>query len=214
MLIKMRLVQLPLARRHGWGGKRLGAGRKRKDGTTERGVPHLRRPPLASRHPVGITLKVRRDVASLRAPASVSALRRALEAIRARSGFRVVHFSIQSNHVHLLVEAHDRVALSRGMQALQIRAARALNLAQGRRGRVFADRFHARILRTPTEVANVRGYVLENLAVHHARSGDDRFVEDKLTSEWMPTCASPPTTWLLSIGWRRSRRPRGAPPGH
>jgi REP element-mobilizing transposase RayT len=66
---------------------------------------------------VGITLKVRRDVASLRAPASVSALRRSLEAIRSRSGFRVVHFSIQSNHVHLLVEAHDRVALSRGMQA-------------------------------------------------------------------------------------------------
>jgi REP element-mobilizing transposase RayT len=204
MLFKMKPVQFPLARRHGWGGKRLGAGRKRKDGTRERGVPHLRRPPLASRHPVGITLKVRRDVASLRAPASVSALRRSLEAIRFRSGFRVVHFSIQSNHVHLLVEAHDRVALSRGMQALQIRAARALNLAQGRKGRVFADRFHARILRTPTEVANVRSYVLENLAVHHARSGDDRRVEDKLTSEWMPACASPPTTWLLSIGWRRA----------
>jgi hypothetical protein len=105
-----------------------------------------------------------------------------------------------------MVEAHDRVALSRGMQALQIRAARALNLAQDRRGRVFADRFHARILRTPTEVANVRGYVLQNLAVHCARSGDDRRVEDKLTSEWMTACASPPTTWLLSIGWRRSRR--------
>jgi REP element-mobilizing transposase RayT len=157
---------------------------------------------------VGVTLKVRRDVASLRAPASVSALRRALEAIRARGGFRVVHFSIQSNHVHLLVEAHDRIALSRGMQALQIRAARALNLAQGRRGRVFKDRFHARILRTPTEVANVRGYVLQNLAVHCARSGDDRRVEDKLTSEWMPACASPPTTWLLSIGWRRARQRR------
>src|SRR6202158_5910812 len=133
MLFKMKPVQLPLARRHAWGGKRLGAGRKRKDGTTERGVPHLRRPPLASRHPVGVTLKVRPDVANLRAPASVSALRRSLESIRARSGFRVVHFSIQTNHVHLMVEAHDRVALSRGMQALQIRAARALNLAQVRR---------------------------------------------------------------------------------
>jgi hypothetical protein len=91
----MKPVQLPFARRHGWGGKRLGAGRKRKDGTTERGVPHLRRPPLASRHSVAVTLKVRRDVASLRAPSSVSALRRALEAIHARSGFRVVHFSIR-----------------------------------------------------------------------------------------------------------------------
>jgi hypothetical protein len=93
------------------------------------------------------------------------------------------------------------------MQALQIRAARALNLAQGRRWRVFADRFHARILRTPTEVANVRGHVLENLAVHHARSGDDRLVEDKLTSEWMPACVSPPGTWLLSIRWRRAQAP-------
>src|SRR6202165_778548 len=198
MLFKMVPVQLPLARRHGWGGKRLGAGRKRKDGTRDRGVSPPRRPPLASRHPVGITLKVRRDVASLRAPASVSALRRALEAIRSRSGFRVVHFSIQSNHVQLLVEAHDRVALSRGMQALQIRAARALKLAQSRRGRVFADRFHARILRTPTEVANVRGYVLANLAVHHARSGDDRRGEDKLTSERRPACGAPPKAGLLS----------------
>jgi hypothetical protein len=90
------------------------------------------------------------------------------------------------------------------MQALQIRAARALNLAQGRHGRVFADRFAH--LATPTEVANVRGYVLENRAVHHARSGDDRRVEDKLPSEWMPLRASPLSTWLLSIAWRSARR--------
>src|ERR1700694_4940569 len=94
MQFKMNPVHLPLARRHGWGGKREGAGRKRKDGATERGVPHLRRPPLASRHSVGITLKVSRDVANLAAPASVCALSQALEAIRSRTGFRVVHFSI------------------------------------------------------------------------------------------------------------------------
>jgi hypothetical protein len=57
-------------------------------------------------------------------------------------------------------------------------------------------------LRAPASVAALR----RSLEAIRARSGDDRCVEDKLTSEWMPACASPPTTWLFSIGRRRARR--------
>ena len=51
-----------------------------------------------------------------------------------RTDFRIVHISIQSNHIHLLVEANDPEALARGMQAFQISAARKLNKLLGRTG--------------------------------------------------------------------------------
>jgi len=66
----------------------------------------------------------------------------------------VLQFSVQRDHIHLLVEAPDGRALSRGLQGLAIRIAKGVNRILGRRGRVWADRFHARALRTPREVRN------------------------------------------------------------
>lgn len=135
---------------------------------------------------------------------------------------RVVHYSIQSNHVHCVVEAADRRALSRGMRGLDIRIARAVNRTLGRRGRVLGDRYHARTLRTSREVRNVLAYVLLNWR-HHARStvgGWDlassavvfdgwrdgspkgevkRDVLDEITKTRVP-----PERWLLRAGWRRA----------
>lgn len=204
-MIARRGTQLPLARRHGWGGARPGAGRKRKDGSTgPAGVPHRARPPHHERHPVAITLKVRREVWSLRGPRCVPALRRALEQGHLRGSFRVVHFSILSNHLHLIVEAGGARDLSRGVQALEIRMARALNAAMGRTGRVFADRFHLHALRSPTEVARARRYVLDNFAIHLARAGEPRpRTPDPLGSDALASCCAPATTWLLRIGFRR-----------
>ncbi len=212
MLFKMPRTrqpkQLTLARKAGWGGARKGAGRPRKDGQPGPGVPHLRRPPLASCNPVHVTLKVRREVWSLRRGRSVRALKGAFTAAKASNepALRVVHFAILSNHLHLIVEARGRVALSRGMQGLQIRMARALNASMERQGRVFADRFHAHILKTPTEVGRARRYVLQNAAIHASRAGLAVTEPDGLTSISMSECTSPPTTWLLSTGWRRERK--------
>lgn len=198
-------TQLPLARKHGWGGKRPGAGRKRKDGRTlPAGVPHLRRAKLDARHPVGITLKVRSEVWSLRGRRASREVLCALELSRVRADFRLVHFSILGNHLHLIVEAKDSASLSRGVQALEIRIARRLNRAMKRGGKVFADRFHAHVLRTPTEVARARRYVLENLAIHLSRAGEPT-TADGLNSEARPGCAAPPGTWLLRIGFRRGK---------
>ena len=199
-------TQLPLARRHGWGGKRRGAGRKRQDGKPgPAGVPHLRRPRLEGRTPVGITLKVRREVWSLRGSRCVRALRHALEHGHRRRGFRVVHFAILGNHLHLIVEADSRTSLSSGVQGLEVRMARALNRSMSRSGAVFADRFHSRLLRSPSEVARARRYVLENFAIHQRRLGLACEAGDPLTSERMPSCAAAPLTWLLRIGWKRGR---------
>ena len=95
---------------------------------------------------------------------------------RDRSGARArwvsggaLHGAAQS--LHLIVEARDAVALARAIQALSIRAARAINRVLGRSGKVFADRYHAHALKTPTEVANAIAYVLGNSQVHAARKG-------------------------------------------
>ena len=206
-MLARRGTQLELARKHGWGGKRPGAGRKRKDGLSRpAGVPHVRRAKLDSRHPVGITLKVHRDVCSLRGGRASQEVQRALAESRLRKDFRIVHFSILSNHLHLIVEAKSRASLSRGVQALEIRLARKLNRAMNRSGSVFADRFHAHVLRTPTEVARARRYVLENLAIHRARGGAKGAPSsDPLNSVAWPDGAAEPMTWLLKIGFRRGR---------
>ena len=107
-------------------------------------------------------------------------------------GFRVVHFAILGNHVHLLVEADNRVRLARGMQGLGVRIAVRLNrMMNERRGRVVGDRYHARILRTPTEVRGVRGYLLGNAARHYGTRSPDRYASQHPVSL--------PRTWLLRL---------------
>ncbi|MEL6548132.1 MAG: transposase, partial [Myxococcota bacterium] len=93
-----------------------------------------------------ITLKLRREVATLRTKTKVKVLRSAIAACRERAGGRVIQWSIQRDHIHLICEAARRRALSRAMQGLSIRIAKGLNRLLGRKGSVFLDRYHAHIL--------------------------------------------------------------------
>jgi putative transposase len=172
-----------------WGGKRKGAGRPRKDGLRGPGVPHLPRPALAPRFPVHTTWRMRRGVWSLRTRRCFSALSRALLAGGDRFGFRLVHYAVMRDHIHLLVEAEDKRALSRGMKGLGVRIAKALNRVMQRRGNVVPDRYHARILRTPIEVRNVRTYLATNARHHYGVPGPDPFAS--------VTALIAPKTWLL-----------------
>jgi REP element-mobilizing transposase RayT len=198
-----------------WGGRRKNAGRKPSG--AKAGVPHHLRPPLASRHPVHVTLRVVPEVANLRTKHRLQALKRAFRAGSSRLGFRLVHFSVQGNHMHLICEAADRLALSRGVKGLEVRVARRLNALAGRRGRVFGDRYHAHQLKTPREVRAALAYVLLN----HRRHSDERRAAmiDPCSSGmyfdgWRSPVRAPPEdpegpvvtparTWLLSVGWRR-----------
>jgi REP element-mobilizing transposase RayT len=85
----------------------------------------------------------------------------------------LVHYSVQGNHVHLLVEAEDERALSRGMNGLGVRVARGLNRVMGRKGKVLDDRYHGHVLRTPTEVRRARAYLLQNAERHYGVRGVD-----------------------------------------
>ena len=131
--------------------------RKRRRGRARAGVPHTERPAHCRRHPVHVTIRRARHLPSMRSQAVFSALRRAI-AETPRSWFRVVQFSIQSDHAHFVVEADDKTSLARGMTGLSVRLARAYNRVVERRGRLWSERYHSRALKTPREVRRGRAF--------------------------------------------------------
>jgi len=179
-----------------WGGARKGAGRPRKPNA---GISHLPRPALAHRFPVHVTVRMTRTTWNLRARRCFAPLARAFFAANDRFGMRLCHFAVLGNHIHFLVEARDARSLSQAMQGLGVRIAKALNRVMGKRGAVYADRYHARILRTPMEVARARTYVLHNARKH----GFTRQWLDPCSSAATPELVTAPRTWLLGESWRR-----------
>jgi len=175
-------------------------------------VPHAPRPEHDPRHPVHVTLRALQTLKSLRSEPAFAALVRAFRLAR-RSGFRVVHFSVQTDHVHLIVEADSAQQLRRGLNGLTCRAARALNRAWRRRGRIWGDRYHAHALMTPREVRNGIVYVLLNFRKHLR---GPPIVDPRSSGIWFegwthapegqpPPCPTAvPRTWLASAGWRRA----------
>jgi putative transposase len=186
---RVRIARAPQLRQltfHRRGGKRRGAGRKPKGPRAL--VSHAARPMLAQRSPVLVTSRLRAGLPSLRRKDAFDAITAAFAACTAgadRHGMRLVHFSIQSNHLHLIVEARDAPSLARGMQGLLVRIARGLNRTWKRKGSVFSDRYHAHNLRTPREVRNALAYVLNNARKHGChRSGVDPFSSGGAFEGW------------------------------
>jgi len=106
---------------------------------------------------------LRSTLKSLRHPFVFPTLKGVLRELRARADqFRVTHFSVQGNHIHLIVEASSARALGSGLRSLTIRIAKRVNRLLMRCGPVFADRWHARPLTSPRAVRHVLVYVLTN----------------------------------------------------
>jgi REP element-mobilizing transposase RayT len=180
---------------------------------------HRTRPELDARHPVHVVLRVTRAVRTLRRRRAYRALRAAIGRCGERAFFRIVHISIQRNHVHLLAEADHKLALARGMQGFAISAAKRLNRAIGRRkGQVFAYRYHATAITTPTQARNAMSYALNNWRRHRADihapwridpySSADAFrgwhVPHAYARRREPMPVARARTWLLRDGWRRA----------
>jgi REP element-mobilizing transposase RayT len=216
------IVNAPM-RRPGRGGAREGAGRKLAPGKRP-SVPHRVRTLHRGAHPVHVTLRARAGLPSLRRQTVHEMLRKVLRRQRDRRyarAFQVVEFTIQDNHLHLIVEAvgkdsaHD--TLRSGVSGLVISFAKRLNRMLGRKGKVWGDRWHGRELASPRAVRNALVYVFRNLAKHGTRMlGDDNI--DHLSSatrftKWTrplvwpfrdgegPWPEAPPKTWLLGTGW-------------
>ncbi len=211
-----------------WGGARKGAGRKRVG--ARKCVPHRKRIALKSYQPQHTTLRLVDAVASVRRWRVFSEIVAAIHASH-RHGFRVIEFSVQDGHLHLITEASSARALSNGVRALSIRIARALNRVLCRRGKVFADRFHTRALGSLREVRSALVYVLQNARKHFEQKGvalrgswldkfssagffdgwNARASQEAVTLRglWRAAGIEPKTptrdasTWLLRVGWRR-----------
>ena len=205
-----RPSQLSFPHPRTWGGRRRGAGRKPTPGGRP-SVPHRARPPHKTAHPIHVTLRATAAVRCLRADRVFPAVRRALAAA-SHEGFRIIEFSAQDDHLHLLVEAEDGTCLSRGIAGLAIRVARTVNRALGRRGAVWSDRFHARAATTPRAVRNAIVYILMNRRKHaHCEQGLDACSSARWFTGWRDgpvpssTELSPVVrarTWLAAVGWR------------
>ena len=200
-----------------WGGSREGAGRK---AAARARVWHRGRAEFPESHPGLVTIRVRSGVPSLRTVRLVREMERSLRVIAKRADFRVVHYSLQHDHVHLLIEAEGAAALSNGMKCLAARLARAVNRVFNRRGAVLDGRYHHRALGTPREVRAALRYVLLNARKHVAQrdsaaSDAAGCVDPASSGRWFEgwaVCAAPPAdrpavaraqTWLLRAGWQR-----------
>ncbi|RYZ03571.1 MAG: hypothetical protein EOO73_27190 [Myxococcales bacterium] len=151
-----------------WGGRRVGAGRKPSAASAR--ISHAKRARHFASHPLHVTLRVVAGLPSLRKRKHLQVVKRAFllakTAGKHREDFRITHFSVQGNHVHLVTEATNETHLARGVQGLAVRIARRLNRALDRRGRIFSRRYFARALKTPRDVRNVLAYVLLNEQRH------------------------------------------------
>jgi REP element-mobilizing transposase RayT len=216
---KPQQAEMPLLP-SGRGGWRPGAGRKARPGAR---VLHRLRGDVPPHCPVHVTVRLRRGIPSLRQGRFVRAFRRSLGECSVRSGFRVVHYSIQRNHLHFIVEAAGQVALGRGMKSLSARIGRCVNRVFGRAGRVLDGRYHHRVLATPREVRHALAYVLLNARHHYqeryGRPPPEVALDRASSAVWFDGWKRPlprgrstaaketamPRTWLLSAGWRRHR---------
>jgi REP-associated tyrosine transposase len=220
----------PLAeeRKHLRGRRRPG---RKPSGPLAR-ASHLRRPVHDHRHPLHVIVHLRQGLPTLRSQSMFDCVREQIRRASTRYQ-RIVHFSVQSNHIHLVVEANDRGRLAQGMKGFGVRVARHLNQLLGCRGTVWDDRYYARALASPREVRNVLVYVLGNRAKHGGMPGRDPCSSHAYFDGWMTDLetararASPddarardrpastsrtldddppvsePSTWLLAVGWKR-----------
>jgi REP element-mobilizing transposase RayT len=224
--VRKRHVQQELFRR---GGKRKGAGRKPKGARA--GSAHRARPTIKPHHALHVVMRIVPAVGSMRRRSLYKAMRDATITAALRERFRIIHVSIQRTHVHMLVEAENKLALARGMQGFQISAARHINTALGvdryrrRRGEVFADRYHLEVITSPTRARHALSYVLNNWRKHREdqqglastwlvdpfSSGimfpdwkelEDRDVMWPFRETYDPLVVRRPASWLLREGWK------------
>lgn len=210
------------------GGARKGAGRKPRADRTGF-VSHLVRQTYDGKYPLHITVRAL-AAPSLRQPEIYAALK-AVFAKSSEKGFRLLHFSVQHNHIHLIVEADAAEKLARGMQRLLSRSAMAVNAVAGRKGKLWRDRYHRQDLKTPTTVRNAFVYVLFNSRKHDFIGKDLMRLLESIdpcsSAAWFdptgwkkdrapapddiraagPSIVAEPTTWLARVGWKKS--PRG-----
>jgi hypothetical protein len=189
-------------------------------------MPHETRATVDPRYPLQVTIRAAPGLPSLRSWRVFGTLRRAI-ARASVDRFRVIHFSIQQDHAHFIVEGDEARRARGGMHGLAIRLALAVNRALGRRkGRVVGDRYHVRPLTSPRQMRTSMVYVLLNFRKHlRAPSGIDPRSSGPHFDGWHrhpqldsadvapaaviigPAATAAPRTWMATVGWQRAGGP-------
>lgn len=206
----------------GWGGKRSGAGRPNKSQT----VNHMKRTEVNFKVPLMITMKLKPGLKGLRTKKMLKKFEQCGKEVK-KFGLHILHFSIESNHIHFKAEARDNQSLGSGTKSLGARLGKAVRKEIGGKGSVFAGRYHLKALKTPTETRNAMAYVLLNQSKHQKRhpypdefSSAIHFYDWKallgknigpVLANWkmrkkpLPDYLSEPRSWLAREGWRKAR---------
>lgn len=206
-------VQVTFADRPTRAGKRRKApGRKAAPNAK---IRHRVRPIHRSYHPLHITLRAMAGIPSFRQQSLYAAFESTFRNTR-RSDFRIIEYSVQGNHVHLIVEATDKRALSSGMKSFTVRANCRVNAKLGRRsGRIWSDRYHRRDLTSPRQVRNALVYCLSNYKKHTQTKTRGLRIDSASSARWFLGWSIPRTrsdgprpteeaqTFLLRIAWQR-----------
>jgi REP element-mobilizing transposase RayT len=206
--------------RSGRGGPRQGSGRKPSGRHCD---PKRKREPFADWKPVHVTLRVREGLPNLRQRVLLAQLRETFRQACSRPDFRLVHYSVQRNHFHLIVEAKDQQALGRGMKSIGARIARAIQRIFELSGRILSGAYHAHVLGCPSEVRRALAYVLLNARKHTVQAKGtpppvgldaasssrwfDGFTRRPISEGTGPMEVAPPRLWVLRWGWRRAGGP-------
>lgn len=172
-----------------------------------------------------LTWRLKKNVTKIRRMDALEAFKKAAERAQ-KFGLRILHFSILSNHIHMIAEANSNETLATGMRSFGSSFGKNLRKLSGGTGPVFDGRFHMRPLTTPSEMKNALAYVLQNFAkhedlIHHYdryssapyfKNWKELFghkrgplLEDEESSPSLPKFLSSPKSWLASVGWMQAK---------
>ena len=182
-------------RNPGWGGARPGSGPKNK--RWRKGAPHRTRLSPHGWKAHHVTLSRKPGLPLLRTQEIFFFTLETFQALKHMKDFRLIAWTLQKNHLHLLVEVPTGRALSRTLQGLQVRLAKGWNRIWGRKGQVFAGRFFSRLIQDPEDGRRALGYVLKNHLRHglHIRSS----VDPASSALWMDV-------WVERGSWLNERK--------
>ena len=199
-------------------GKKVRRGPGRPKGKSRR-HPHQKRPELKQRSALHITLRASSRMPSLRSRKRFAVIKRAFVKFCGdkTTAFRLVHFAVLSNHVHFIVEADSKRALSLGMQKLLHSISRrlnALNVAEaggtlsthagayreqlGWIGRAFSDRYHSHVLASSSEMSRAVHYVKHNAEQHYRSKRQGAADPFSSFAQSQTSLVAPPQGFLLA----------------
>lgn len=138
------------------------AGRPAKN---DAGIRHTKRPDLTRPSSLHLTVKIEKSKANLKNKNVLAILKKAIFNAR-RQGLKVIHYSLEYDHIHLIIEADNNRTLGKGMQAFGVTLAKAINRMRKVKGQVYKHRYHFRQITSSRQLKNVMTYIFNNGVKH------------------------------------------------